>query len=62
MRSEVYSTIRLICSGVNELEGSLPAERIARGGVEGFSVMVVEQKPCLNTKLGRKKSRSKYHG
>jgi hypothetical protein len=33
-------TILLICSGVGGFAGSLPAERVARGGVDGLSAMV----------------------
>lgn len=29
------SSMRLICSGVGGFGGSLPAERVARGGVDG---------------------------
>lgn len=32
-------TLRLICSGVGGFCGSLPAERVARGGVIGLSAM-----------------------
>lgn len=34
-------TIRLICSGVGGCGGSLPVERVARGGVAGRSAMIV---------------------
>jgi hypothetical protein len=34
------SSMRLICSGVGGLGGSLPAERVARGGVAGRSDML----------------------
>lgn len=33
-------TIRRTCSGVGGFGGSLPAERVARGGVEGRSAML----------------------
>lgn len=41
-------TIRRTCSGVSGFGGSLPAERVARGGVEGLSdiVQVSEERKC----------------
>lgn len=35
-----HPTILLTCSGVMGLGGSLPADRVARGGVEGRSAML----------------------
>jgi hypothetical protein len=37
----VRHTIFRICSGVGGFGGSLPAERVARGGVAGLSAMFV---------------------
>ena len=37
-----YLTIRLICSGVGGFGGSLPAERVARGGVDGRLTMIIQ--------------------